>query len=447
MSRICRVNPRSRRPEILLRPEGCSPQLAPVCGDDGVTYDNDCVMGRSGAARGLLLQKVHSGQCQPQGEQPLGEACPAVCVTPGPACPHPFLQPWVPMDPVHTPVWGLAWHPDLSDLLVPPDQCPDPCRFNAVCLSRQGRPHCSCNRVICDGAYRPVCAHDGHTYDNDCLRQQAECQQQRAIPTKHQGLCGERCGGSVPGVGRSCICPCRQSYTISILDHAPPGLWAGPGHAGEAGQGCCLSAGCGQWGLSGGSLEPLGTVGQRQVPMQAPCAPCGSPALQPSSPRPHPPGTQATPLEPSQSGFTGPRRAEMASPVRAGALPTSALSPSVCLSVFGPSSCVCLLSVPPPLSAPPLVSSSLTCWQDEVPRLPPGAHSPRSAPSAAEGAGGGLLLPGLVVLRASGQTPSPRVALGVTVVRRLLPPRESPLCMHGCPRLLVVRGQWPGWAG
>ncbi|XP_036738492.2 agrin isoform X2 [Manis pentadactyla] len=138
MSRICRVNPRSRRPEILLRPEGCSPQLAPVCGDDGVTYDNDCVMGRSGAARGLLLQKVHSGQCQPQ------------------------------------------------------DQCPDPCRFNAVCLSRQGRPHCSCDRVICDGAYRPVCAHDGHTYDNDCLRQQAECQQQRAIPTKHQGLCDQR---------------------------------------------------------------------------------------------------------------------------------------------------------------------------------------------------------------------------------------------------------------
>lgn len=141
LSRTCRVNPRTRQPEMLLRPESCPPRGTPVCGDDGVTYDNDCVMGRTGAARGLLLQKVRSGQCQPQ------------------------------------------------------DQCPEPCRFNAVCLSRRGRPRCSCDRVVCDGAYRPVCAHDGHTYDNDCWRQQAECQQQRSIPMKHQGPCGEHAGG------------------------------------------------------------------------------------------------------------------------------------------------------------------------------------------------------------------------------------------------------------
>ncbi|KAF4018543.1 hypothetical protein G4228_009925 [Cervus hanglu yarkandensis] len=157
LSRTCRVNPRTRQPEMLLRPESCPPRRTPVCGDDGVTYDNDCVMGRTGAARGLLLQKVRSGQCQPR------------------------------------------------------DQCLEPCRFNAVCLSRRGRPRCSCDRVVCDGAYRPVCAHDGHTYDNDCWRQQAECQQQRSIPAKHQGLC-DRCGQCRFGAlceaetGR-CVCP------------------------------------------------------------------------------------------------------------------------------------------------------------------------------------------------------------------------------------------------
>ncbi|XP_035966069.1 agrin isoform X8 [Halichoerus grypus] len=167
LSRVCRVNPRTRRPEMLLRPESCPPRHAPVCGDDGVTYDNDCIMGRTGAARGLLLQKVRSGQCQPQ------------------------------------------------------DQCADVCRFGAVCLSRRGRARCSCDRVVCDGAYRPVCALDGHTYDSDCWRQRAECQQQRAVPAKHQGPCDQPlspCLGVQCPFGASCAvkngaaeCVCRQA--------------------------------------------------------------------------------------------------------------------------------------------------------------------------------------------------------------------------------------------
>ncbi|XP_035295203.1 agrin isoform X5 [Cricetulus griseus] len=166
MNHICRVNPRTRHPEMLLRPENCPAKHAPVCGDDGVTYENDCVMGRIGATRGLLLQKVRSGQCQTR------------------------------------------------------DQCPDTCQFNSVCLSRRGRPHCSCDRVICDGTYRPVCAQDGHTYDNDCWRQQAECRQQHAIPPKHQGPCDQTpspCHGVQCSFGAICtvkngeaVCECQQ---------------------------------------------------------------------------------------------------------------------------------------------------------------------------------------------------------------------------------------------
>ena len=102
--------------------------------------------------------------------------------------------------------------------------------------------------------------------------------------------------------------------------------------------------------------------------------------------------------------------------------------------------CVCLLSsVLPSLLAPPLVSSSLT-WQDEVPRLPPGAHSPRSAPGTA-GRGGGSLLPGLVVLRASGQTPPPPCGPGCDCGLQTPPPRgeRAPLPVwvsQGC--------WWPG---
>nr|XP_020637908.1 agrin isoform X3 [Pogona vitticeps] len=135
MNRVCRVNPRTRRAELLSRPESCPKKWDPVCGDDGVTYDNDCVMVKSGAIRGMEIQKVRSGQCQFQ------------------------------------------------------DKCKDECRFHGVCLNRRGVARCSCERVLCDGAYRPLCGRDSRTYANDCERQKAECQQRLAIPVKHQGPC------------------------------------------------------------------------------------------------------------------------------------------------------------------------------------------------------------------------------------------------------------------
>uniref|UniRef100_A0A8C5IU79 Agrin n=1 Tax=Junco hyemalis TaxID=40217 RepID=A0A8C5IU79_JUNHY len=135
--RVCRVNPRTRRAELLPRPEGCPPGRDPVCGDDGVTYESECAMARSGAIRGMDIQKVRSGQCQPQ------------------------------------------------------DQCPEPCRLGAVCLNRRGAARCSCERIACDGAFRPLCARDGRTYGSDCQRRRAECLQQQHIPTRHSGPCGE----------------------------------------------------------------------------------------------------------------------------------------------------------------------------------------------------------------------------------------------------------------
>lgn len=68
MNRVCRVNPRTHKVEMLSRPENCPIRREPVCADDGVTYNNECVMTRNGSIRGIELMKVRSGQCQAQGK-------------------------------------------------------------------------------------------------------------------------------------------------------------------------------------------------------------------------------------------------------------------------------------------------------------------------------------------------------------------------------------------
>lgn len=68
MNRVCRVNPRTRRLDMLSRPENCPSRKELVCADDGVAYDNECMMTRTGAIKGIELMKVRSGQCQAQGK-------------------------------------------------------------------------------------------------------------------------------------------------------------------------------------------------------------------------------------------------------------------------------------------------------------------------------------------------------------------------------------------
>ncbi|XP_042637513.1 agrin [Orycteropus afer afer] len=212
LSRICRVNPRTRRPEMLLRPESCPSRQEPVCGDDGITYDSDCVMGRTGAARGILLQKVRSGQCLPR------------------------------------------------------DQCLEPCQFHAVCLSRRGRPRCSCDRVTCDGAYRPVCTQNGHTYDNECWLHQAECQQQRAIPVRHRGPCGQP-----PSPCRGVQCPFGATCAVKNGEAACECPQACPG---------VYDPVCGSDGITYGSACELAATAcalgrETHVARRGPCDRCG----------------------------------------------------------------------------------------------------------------------------------------------------------------------------
>lgn len=94
----------------------------------------------------------------------------------------------------HLQTWLFRFIPFLH--LFPPlapfsENCTEVCLFNAVCVVEQLKARCACDPIDCDGAYKPVCGRNGHTYPNDCARRKAECMSKTLIPIKHQGPCGE----------------------------------------------------------------------------------------------------------------------------------------------------------------------------------------------------------------------------------------------------------------
>ncbi|KAL4648416.1 agrin-like isoform X1 [Arapaima gigas] len=166
MSGACRVEPGTRRMVTLSSPDSCPPEGEPFCASDGHMYSSDCQMHRLALLKGVTLRKLYSGPCKTQGK------------------------------------------------------CPEDCPFNGVCLVEQLGPRCSCEPIECDGAYKPLCGKDGHTYANDCERRRTECTAKAHIPVKHQGPCdmlapspcrGQRCDwGAVCVVkdgGPVCECP------------------------------------------------------------------------------------------------------------------------------------------------------------------------------------------------------------------------------------------------
>lgn len=385
-----------------------------------------------------------------------GRARPCHSVSPS-ALPVPALSrlpPWCPLtspyavDPLHGPGWGLTWPPGPSDLLASSSQT-----SAQMCA---GSMPCACPAEAAPAA--PATASSVTGLTDPCVRTMGTrmtvtagasrlsvsssvpslpSTRARVVSTSGWGLCEHR------PVLRQCLSPV-------ITHHLHPESWSswGPGRGpavGEAWWGCCLSEALGQWILLGGCWQHPGGSGQRQGSL------CGLPG---THVRLSCPVTLQAP-GPHTLGHQCPRRGKVSVRLCAGVgacsggwrwhilrrprLPwlcsphSVSVGRSVCLPTL--SLCVCILSsVLLSLSAPPLVSSSLTCWQDEG-GTAPAARSPQPEVCPRHSRGGGSLLPGLVVLRASGQTPPPLCGPGCDCGLQTPPPlgREPPY-MYRCPR-------------
>uniref|UniRef100_A0A673M1Y2 Agrin n=1 Tax=Sinocyclocheilus rhinocerous TaxID=307959 RepID=A0A673M1Y2_9TELE len=121
-------------------PKGCLETRQPVCGSDGMTYENECKLNVEACTKQLDLRVVAHGECKTCGS--------TVCS------------------------WG------------------------ARCVQNQ----CECQQ--CTGQpVKPVCGSDGTTYDNDCELRLASCKKQRKIEVTKPGVCDEDCGSGGSGSG------------------------------------------------------------------------------------------------------------------------------------------------------------------------------------------------------------------------------------------------------
>nr|XP_014340062.1 PREDICTED: agrin [Latimeria chalumnae] len=218
----------------------CPTVVAPVCGSDYSTYSNECELEKAQCSQQRRIKVISRGPCgakDPCSEvkcsfgstcAPSSDGLSAKCICPTSCSNQPNEM-----------VCGSDGRDYSNECEINKyacdqkknikkkfdghcDKCKEECKFNSVCLTRRGTNRCSCDRIVCDGAYKPICGRDSHTYNNDCERRKAECHQKSDIPVKYEGPCDINAPSPCLNVkcefGATCVvkneqavCECQQT--------------------------------------------------------------------------------------------------------------------------------------------------------------------------------------------------------------------------------------------